>query len=353
MSKSLGPIHFKLYERICFLSAWNEVYCRALHKEQEFPFHTIPLENHVDKENIHESLQNMILHVQQEHASLVQEFVETCGKDKIAEVIKPFAEENAMEGDIQDIKTQYEAKFLHGMPCERNLAIESIDDNHVHIYLHNDSQISYFNDASLWLWERALLINCMLPEKFLYEEKEDGGHLYQKEQKQTWRVTLEKEHEVIRKMLEVMKKQTVRILHQKEADKEWLSACLEYLSEYADTFHHQKEEQLLFDKLRTATPQGKMLVENGMLIEHDSARYYIRSLKKLLQEEVNDTVCVRIIGYMQAYIDLLERHIDKENGVAYAYAERMLEQDSIQEAFEKTSSYPRLEELMNFIKESE
>lgn len=353
MSKSLGPIHFKLYERICFLSAWNEVYCHTLHKEQEFPFHTIPLENHVDKENIHESLQNMILHVQQEHASLVQEFVETCGKDQIADVIKPFAEENAMEGDIQDVVKQYQEKFLHGMPCERNLVVESIDDNHIHMYLHNDSQISYFNDASLWLWERALLINYMLPEKFVYEEKEDGGHLYQISENKSWRDILEEEHEIIRKVLQTMKKQTVQILHQKDVDKKWISTCLEYLSEYADAFHHQKEEELLFDNLKEASPQGKVLVENGMLIEHEMARYYIKSLKKLLNEEVNDGICVRFIGYMQAYVDLLERHIDKENGVAYAYAERVLEQDSIQKAFDETSSYPRLEELMNFIKENE
>lgn len=353
MSKFLGPIHYILYERICFLSAWNEVYCHALNKKQNFPFHTIPLENHIDEGNIHESLQGMILYVQQEHGSLVQEFVEQFGRDKILDVLEPFAKTNIMDGNIQDIVKQYQARFLHGMPCDRNLVIEMLEDNHAHIYLHYDSQVPYFRDASLWIWEREQLINKMLPEMFVYEEKEDGGHLYQKSINQTWRDMLEEEHEIIRKVLQAMKKQTIQILHQKYIDKKWISTCLDYLSEYADTFHHQKEEELLFDKLKEASPQGKVLVENGMLIEHEMARYYIKSLKKLLNEEVNDDICVRFIGYMQAYIDLLERHIDKENGVAYPYAQRVLDQESIQKEFDETSSYPKLEALLSFIKASE
>ena len=90
-----------------------------------------------------------------------------------------------------------------------------------------------------------------------------------------------------------------------------------------------------------------------MLIEHEMARYYIKSLKKLLNEEVNDDICVRFIGYMQAYIDLLERHIDKENGVAYPYAQRVLDQENIQKEFDETSSYPKLGALLSFIKASE
>lgn len=353
MSKILGPIHHMLYERICFLSEWNEVYCRELNKEQRFCFHTIPLEEHIDKANIHESLQNMIWQTQQEHGTLVEEFVEKYGRENITNVLERFAKTHPMEGDMQDIIKQYQARFLHGMPCERNLVIKLLDDNHAHIYLQKDSQISYFEDSSLWKWEREQLIQKMLPTTYCYEEKDDGGHLYQTSLVPSWKDILEKEHEIIIKILEVMKKQTIQILRKRDIDKEWMEACLTYLSEYADAFHHQKEESLLFDKLRQASPQGKVLVENGMLVEHEMARYYIKSMKSLLNEKVNDELCVCFIGYMQAYIDMLERHIDKENGVAYPYAQRVLNQESIQKAFEeKNDVYPQIEQLLNFINES-
>lgn len=125
---------------------------------------------------------------------------------------------------------------------------------------------------------------------------------------------------------------------------------IDYLQEYADVFHHQKEEELVFSRLKQASPQGKLLVEQGMLVEHDLARYYIRSMKKLLKKDVTEEVCVRLIGFIQAYIDLLERHIEKENSVAYPYAVRKLAMDEIQKAFDAHGEYERMEELREFLK---
>ena len=106
----------------------------------------------------------------------------------------------------------------------------------------------------------------------------------------------------------------------------------------------------MFSRLKQASPQGKLLVEQGMLVEHDLARYYIRSMKKLLKKDVTEEVCVRLIGFIQAYIDLLERHIEKENSVAYPYAVRKLAMDEIQKAFDAHGEYERMEELREFLK---
>ena len=106
----------------------------------------------------------------------------------------------------------------------------------------------------------------------------------------------------------------------------------------------------MFSRLKQASPQGKILVEQGMVVEHDLARYYIRSMKKLLKKDVTEKVCVRLIGFIQAYIDLLERHIEKENSVAYPYAVRKLAMDEIQKAFDAYGEYERMEELREFLK---
>ena len=161
---------------------------------------------------------------------------------------------------------------------------------------------------------------------------------------------LEYEHEMISHLLAAMQEYSLSILRTKQVDREWLKNCLDYLQEYADVFHHQKEEELVFSRLKQASPQGKLLVEQGMLVEHDLARYYIRSMKKLLKKDVTEEVCVRLIGFIQAYIDLLERHIEKENSVAYPYAVRKLAMDEIQKAFDAHGEYERMEELREFLK---
>lgn len=166
----------------------------------------------------------------------------------------------------------------------------------------------------------------------------------------TWVEQLEYEHEMISHLLAAMQEYSLSILRTKQVDRKWLKNCLDYLQDYADVFHHQKEEELVFSRLKQASPQGKILVEQGMVVEHDLARYYIRSMKKLLKKDVTEKVCVRLIGFIQAYIDLLERHIEKENSVAYPYAVRKLAMDEIQKAFDAYGEYERMEELREFLK---
>ena len=161
---------------------------------------------------------------------------------------------------------------------------------------------------------------------------------------------LEYEHEMISHLLAAMQEYSLSILRTKQVDRKWLKNCLDYLQDYADVFHHQKEEELVFSRLKQASPQGKILVEQGMVVEHDLARYYIRSMKKLLKKDVTEKVCVRLIGFIQAYIDLLECHIEKENSVAYPYAVRKLAMDEIQKAFDAHGQYERMEELREFLK---
>ena len=255
-----------------------------------------------------------------------------------------------VNGDLTQLLKHIEALFLHGMPCERNLIMEMQDDTHARIVWKNDSQLQYYQNPSLWLWEREQLLQKMLPEGYVYEEYAKEAVLYKNAVSRTWVEQLEYEHAMISHLLAAMQEYSLSILRTKQVDREWLKNCLDHLQEYADVFHHQKEEELVFSRLKQASPQGKLLVEQGMLVEHDLARYYIRSMKKLQEETVTEEVCVRLIGFLQAYIDLLQRHIEKENSVAYPYAVRMLKQDEIQKDFDAHGDYERMEELRKFLK---
>lgn len=90
---------------------------------------------------------------------------------------------------------------------------------------------------------------------------------------------------------------------------------------------NNKEENIVFEILKSTTSQRQVLVE------HNQARYYVRQMKKLLNLPNNDQTRVLWIGYGQSYIDLLIRHIDKENNVAYPYANKVLHIQVIEKHF--------------------
>lgn len=352
MGERLGNIHRLLYVRICFLSEWNSELCKILQVQQAHAYHTQPLEAFVEEGNLHESLQEMIKLVQQEHAHLAEELEATQGRAAFTDPIANIAGRHSLHGDLLQLLEGIKARFLHGMPCDKSLVIQQMEDHRVSIQWKQDTQASYFHDASLWYWQRQCLIQRMLPKGFVYEECEAKAMLYKKEDTQTWVEQLEQEHAMISRILDAMHAQCLSILQTKTVNTQWMADCLRYLQEYADVFHHQKEENLVFSHLKEATLQGKVLVEQGMLVEHDMARYYIRSMKKLLEEEIHADTCVRWIGYLQAYMDLLHRHIEKENEVAYPYARRVLSQDEIQKEFDDLNGYASMKELEDFLDHS-
>ena len=162
---------------------------------------------------------------------------------------------------------------------------------------------------------------------------------------------MNEEHKNILRIIKVVRKVCFNIMKGTEINYKDLEDIIEFIRNYADSHHHKKEEDILFNRITENLGQlGEKLVKHGMLVEHDLARYYIRSMKKLLKKDVTEKVCVRLIGFIQAYIDLLERHIEKENSVAYPYAVRKLAMDEIQKAFDAHGQYERMEELREFLK---
>ncbi len=139
------------------------------------------------------------------------------------------------------------------------------------------------------------------------------------------------EHENITAFIQYLKRLCCSMIDGKEADVQEFYGCIEFVRNYADKHHHGKEEQILFqvmlEKLGAAVEK---LIRNGMLVEHDLARYHIGKLEEaLVQYSQNPTTegKFEIIIHAGAYVDILQRHIEKENAVCYAYALRMLSQE--------------------------
>ncbi len=136
------------------------------------------------------------------------------------------------------------------------------------------------------------------------------------------------EHKNIYALTEYLNKICCLILEGAKVDVMEFRECIDFVRNYADKHHHEKEEKILFkfmlDKNDSA---AEKLIRNGMLVEHDLARYHIDELDKALtQYEKNPTSKAKldIITHAASYADLLQRHINKENEVCYNYAQRLL-----------------------------
>lgn len=151
-----------------------------------------------------------------------------------------------------------------------------------------------------------------------------------------------KEHELITKMLKVMRSACYELLKGEEIDIADFYAMADFVRDYADGHHHHKEEKFLFKTMEeNLGALGQKLIRNGMLVEHDLGRLYMTELRKALAkyESGDDESRLDIIANMISYTHLLERHIEKENSVVYTFAEKQLAPEVLQEIHEKTKVY--------------
>lgn len=143
---------------------------------------------------------------------------------------------------------------------------------------------------------------------------------------------MNEEHRYILRMLSVVRKCSFRVLKGKEIIYEDFDKIIEFIKNYADNYHHKKEEDILFVEMVEHLGQlGEKIVNQGMLVEHDLGRLYVRSLVEALEKvkSGDEEAKLDVIANAISYTHLLERHIDKEDKVIYSFAERELKEEII------------------------
>lgn len=149
------------------------------------------------------------------------------------------------------------------------------------------------------------------------------------------------EHRYILRMLKVIRKLCIHTLNTGEVYYEGFRHAIDFVRNFADKFHHGKEEDILFEvmskELGQAIKQGPIY---GMLAEHDLGRLFIKTLEEALleAEKGNNDAKVDIIANAICYTDLLHRHIDKEDNAIFTFARDQLKEAvlaQLDEDFEK------------------
>lgn len=152
--------------------------------------------------------------------------------------------------------------------------------------------------------------------------------------------TLKHEHQIILHALEGAEKIAKKIRNANKVDIELIQKIIDFSKNFTDGCHHSKEEKKLFPKL----VQKGFGLDSGpiavMLSEHEEGRSYIAQIVKDLETIKNGDISYseNLADSIEAYIDLLRNHIEKENSVLFEMANQVLsdvEQQELSQAFEK------------------
>ncbi len=107
---------------------------------------------------------------------------------------------------------------------------------------------------------------------------------------------------------------------------ETFQSGVDFIRNYADAWHHAKEEDLLFPALEEeGMPRdaGPIAV---MLHEHSLGRTYVRQIADNLEAATRGDDAARsvVVRFTLAYADLLSQHIQKENNILFDMADQIL-----------------------------
>lgn len=135
------------------------------------------------------------------------------------------------------------------------------------------------------------------------------------------------EHDNILRLLRVIRQLSYNFMEGLNYDYADFYTIVDFIKVYSDIHHHKKEEDLLFKNIENLYSNlDEIDPVLGMYIEHDNARLFRANLQEALEKyKTGDKMAkLDIIANAISYIDLLERHIFKENSSIYVFAEKVL-----------------------------
>ncbi len=134
------------------------------------------------------------------------------------------------------------------------------------------------------------------------------------------------EHCLILRMITLLEKNTALMEQGRFRNWTFFIDAIDFIRNYADRFHHAKEEAVLFVELvKNGMPEKQSPIE-AMLMEHDQGRAYLRAMEAaVIKAQNGETGMIPVMAAnASGYAELLRNHIDKEDRILYPLAERVL-----------------------------
>jgi len=137
------------------------------------------------------------------------------------------------------------------------------------------------------------------------------------------------EHRLILRMITLVEHNAARLEAGEYRDWQFFLDAVEFIRNYADRFHHAKEEDVLFRELvRNGMPAENSPVA-AMLLAHDQGRSFVKGMETaaLLGQNGAEDAVAEVVANARGYAALLREHIHTEDHVLYPLAERVLPAD--------------------------
>ncbi len=144
---------------------------------------------------------------------------------------------------------------------------------------------------------------------------------------------LREEHRAIERMLAILKEAADRVAEGERIPATLFRDAVDFIRNFADRCHHGKEEGQLFPRLEErGMPRGAGPLA-VMLHEHAAGRRYVGAIEGALSayEDGDEGATQIIVENSRSYVELLQGHIAKENGVLFPMADRILSDDDQRE----------------------
>jgi hemerythrin-like domain-containing protein len=134
------------------------------------------------------------------------------------------------------------------------------------------------------------------------------------------------EHQLILRMIALLEQNTAHLEAGRFYNWDFYLDAVDFIRNYADRFHHAKEEDVLFVALvKNGMPEKRSPIE-AMHLEHEQGRAHVRALKTAAKKARAGELGQEAIlaEHARGYADLLRGHIEKEDTILYPLAERVL-----------------------------
>ncbi|MBI5439579.1 MAG: hemerythrin domain-containing protein [Deltaproteobacteria bacterium] len=137
------------------------------------------------------------------------------------------------------------------------------------------------------------------------------------------------EHRLILRMASVLEAEARGLEAGRPADWNFYLSAVDFIRNYADRFHHAKEEDILFRELvRNGMPTEHSPVA-AMRMAHDQGRALVRGMEEaaLRGREGDSSAAGTVVEKALGYVAFIREHIDTEDNILYPLAERVLPSD--------------------------
>lgn len=135
-----------------------------------------------------------------------------------------------------------------------------------------------------------------------------------------------KEHELILRMLDILETGAEKLARGEFIPPEVFTGAVIFIREFADRFHHGKEEDVFFPALYDAGMPRENSPQELLNLEHKLGRRFVGRLDEAAERymEGDDDAVSQIVEASNDYVKLLRQHILKENEGLFPVAEKLM-----------------------------